>query len=221
MDTKRLEQIGETFIVSRLLDVGVLVAKPFFDQAGADLIGFTSIDDKTKFCRIQCKYRELKKVTSVQIDSKHVVGAYVLFLYVKAADQRHFYCLLPADVKRLFESKTAPSKTCFQLSITKKTLMALEKDKSISFTEEKVAAISELIKLSSPEAEFLRMVSGFVENVKQITAKQRKYMELKQLLHKIQMTNLQIKASEEKIEILEEYEGLMEKLIKDNTHKND
>jgi len=63
-------------------------------------------------------------------------------------------------------------------------------------------------------------LSGLVKNVKQMTAKQRKYMELKQLLHDIEITNLQIKASEEKTEILEEYGCLMEKLIKD-TPEND
>jgi hypothetical protein len=219
MDTKRLEQIGETFIVSRLLDGDILVAKPFFDQAGADLVGFTSIDDKAKFCRIQCKYRELKKTTSVQIDSKHVIGAYIFFLYIKAGDQSHFYCLLPADIRRLFQSKTASSKSFFKLNITKKSLMTLETDKAISFTREKVSAIFELIKKSTPGAELLHMISDLVKTTKQMTEKRRQYMELKQLLHEIQLTNQQIKSSEEKIEIMEEYGSLMEKLIKDQTHE--
>ena len=42
MDTKHLEQIGETFIVSSLLDAEILVAKPFFDRLGTDLVGFSS-----------------------------------------------------------------------------------------------------------------------------------------------------------------------------------
>jgi hypothetical protein len=52
MDTKRLEQIGETFVISSLLGAGILVAKPFFDQLGTDLVGFTSVDDKARLCPV-------------------------------------------------------------------------------------------------------------------------------------------------------------------------
>ena len=160
LDTKRLENIGETFIVSRLLDENILVAKPFFDRLGTDLIGFTSIDDKARFCRIQCKYRELKKSTSVQVDSNYVVGAFVLFLYIKASGKRHFYCLLPDDITRILKLKEIKNKKVYRLSITKTTLQSLEKDKYISFTQEKAAVVYKLMKASSPNVEFLRIIKG-------------------------------------------------------------
>lgn len=210
MDTKHLEQIGETFIVSSLLDAGILVAKPFFDRLGTDLVGFSSIDDKAKFCRIQCKYRELKKSTSVEIDSKYIVGAFILFLYIKASDKRHFYCLLPKDIKRIFLQNVTKKKKTFRLSITRKSLMSLEKDKSINFTQDKVLAISALMKSSSPDAEFRRMVSGLVQTTKKLTKTQREYSELKQLIHKIEIANLKKEACEEKLKILKEYHDFME-----------
>jgi len=122
MDTKRLEKIGESFVISSLLDENILVAKPFFDRLGTDLIGFTSIDDKAKFCRIQSKYRDLKISTFVQIDSEYVVGAFVLFLYIKADGKKYFYCLLPKDIKRILKQKTSKAKKVYRLSITRKGL---------------------------------------------------------------------------------------------------
>ena len=46
MDNKQLEQIGENLIVSTLLESEILLAKPFFDRHGADLIGFKAINDQ-------------------------------------------------------------------------------------------------------------------------------------------------------------------------------
>jgi hypothetical protein len=193
MDTKRLEQIGETFIVSSLLDAGILVAKPFFERLGTDLIGFTSIDDRAKFCRIQCKYRELKTTTSAQVDSEYVIGAFVLFLYIKNANKRHFYCFLPEDIKRIFVHKVTKGKNLFRLSITQRAMLTLDDDSSISFTQKKVSAISELMKMSSPDTEFRRIVKGLIQNYKELTEKQREHTDLKQLMHDIEVTSLEIR----------------------------
>lgn len=211
MDTKRLEQIGETFVTSSLLDAGILVAKPFFDRLGADLIGFTSIDDKAKFCRIQCKYRELKTTTSAQVDSEYVIGTFIFFLYIKNANKRHFYCFLPEDIKRIFVHKITKGKNFFRLSITQRAMLTLDDDSSISFTQQKVSAISELMKMSSPDTEFRRIVKGLIQNYKELTEKQREHADLKQLMHDIEVTSLKKQALGKKIKILEEYRALMEK----------
>jgi hypothetical protein len=218
MDTKRLEQIGETFIISKLLDAGILVAKPHFDCLGTDLVGFTSIDDKARFCRIQCKYRELKTTTSVQVDSKYVIGAFILFLYIKNSNNRHFYCLLPDDIKRIFDHKDAVAKKLFRLSITKRTILTLENDPSITFTQKKVSDISELMKTSSPDTEFRRIVKGFVQKYKQLTEEQAA---LKKLIHDFELTSLKRQALEEKITILEEYRGLMQKYYEEQVQKEE
>jgi len=101
------------------------------------------------------------------------------------------------------------------LSITRKSLMSLEKDKSINFTQDKVLAISALMKSSSPDAEFRRMVSGLVQTTKKLTKTQREYTELKQLIHKIEIANLKKEACEEKLKILKEYHDFMEEQSED------
>ena len=45
----------------RLLDAGLLVAKPKFDINGTDLLVFAEMKDGVKFCRIQCKGRSSEK----------------------------------------------------------------------------------------------------------------------------------------------------------------
>lgn len=219
MDTKQLEQIGETYIVSKLLDADILVAKPFFDRLGADLIGFTSIDDKAKFCRIQCKYRELKTKTFVEIDSSYVIGSFVLFLYIKYSGSKHFYCLLPDDISRIFVTKNKEGNELFKLSITKKVLKDLDDDLSISFTPGKVTNISELMKASSTDTEFRRIVKGLLHNYKELSEKQRKHTALKQLLHDLEINKLENESLEERIAILKEYRWLMKKYCEDQVQK--
>jgi hypothetical protein len=215
VDTKCLEQVGETFVIHSLLDAGILVAKPCFDQSGCDLIGFTSVDDKARFCRIQCKYRGVKTATYVEIDTNYVVGAFVLFVYVKTQQDRHFFCFLPEDIRRIFTQHTQGTKSVFRLSITRKTAVSLAKDKAISFTGEKVTAISNLMKSSSPDSEFRQLVSGLVRNVKEITRIQREHAKLQQLVHEIKIADLEKKACEEKLELLKEYMGFLEEHKKD------
>ena len=208
MDTKRLEQIAETFIVSRLQDAGILVAKPFFDQLGADLIGFTSIDDKEKFCRIQSKYRELKKSTSIKIDQKYVVGAFVLFLYIKYGGESHLFCFLPEDIHRIFRLNAKIS--VYRLSITPKILHSLDDDRLISLTREKIACIYEVMKASSANSELRILFSGLIEKFQKLSDKQRKLARLKPIMHEIEMKRLEKRAQEEKIEILEEHLRFLE-----------
>lgn len=215
MDTKLLEQVGETFVTSTLLSAGILVAKPFFDELGTDLIGFTSVDDKARFCRIQCKYRELKKRTCVEIDTKYVVGAFVLFLYVKTQEQRHLFCFLPEDIRRIFSEGTQGTRSVFRMSITQKTAESLASDKTIAFTRKKGIAIYNLMKSSSPDSEFRQLVSDLVRNVKEMTRMQRKQAELQELVHKIKMLDLEKKACDEQIELLEECMGYWEEYNKD------
>lgn len=210
MDTKRLEQIGETFIVSKLLDANILVSKPFFDRMGADLIGFTSIDDKARFCRIQCKYRELKTRTHVQVSEEYVVGSFVIFIYVKCSDKIFFLCFLPNDIKKFF-SHSEKGNGSFRLELTKKSITELRNDKSIIFSSKKIDEISKLMRSSSVDAEFKQLVKGIVQNYKDLTKTQREQADLKELLHNIELTTIKKQFLKEKISILKEYRRLMQK----------
>ena len=220
MDTKRLEQIGETFIIYRLLEAGILVAKPFFDRLGSDLIGFISVDDKTSFCRIQCKYRGVKKATCVEIDKKYVTGAFILFLYVKIQQERHLFCFLPKDIRRTFTQGRQRTKNIFRLQISRKSTESLLKDKAIAFTRKKVTAISNLMQSSPPNSEIRRMVSNLAQKMKKLERMRRECDELQQLIHGAKIADMEKKACEEKLEILEEYMGLLGKNI-ENENLND
>jgi hypothetical protein len=217
MDTKRLEQIGELFIISRLLEEGILVAKPYFEQKGADLIGFKSFDDKARFCRIQCKYRELKKITPLDVNTEYVVGSFILFIYIKCDGKRHFYCLLPRDIHNIFKRKNR----IFYLAITRKVLTILDNKASIQFTQSKISDISKLMKSSSPDAEYRRMFSGLVKKTKRFLILHRKREKLQKkidrlgrIINQIKFLDKEIKANDEKIKILKEYTALMNKYIK-------
>jgi len=210
VDTKYLEKIGESFITHILLEAGILVAKPLFDQLGSDLIGFTSVDDSARFCRIQCKYREVKKTTCVEIDKEYVTGAFILFVYVKVQQERHLFCFLPEDIRRTFTQGRQRTKNIFRLQITRKAIESLVKDKAIAFTRKKATAISNLMKSSPPNSELRRMVSNLARQMKEVERIRRKHDELQQLIHEIEIADMEKKACEEKLEILEEYMGFWE-----------
>lgn len=51
-DITVMEYTAEDFIAHKLQRSGFLVAKPKFDQDGADLHAFLDVKDNAKFCRI-------------------------------------------------------------------------------------------------------------------------------------------------------------------------
>jgi len=208
MDTKRLEQIGKDFISSTLQDSGILVAEPRFDCLGTDLIGFTSVDDEGKFCRIQCKYRELKKSTSIKIDSKYVVGAFVLFLYIKYAGKRHIFCFLPEDINRIFKHNAENS--LYQLCITPKIILSLNNDKSISFSDAKKASIYEVLNSSSPNSELKLLILGIIKKINKLNKTKDKLIGLMQIQHKIEIARLKNQMLKEMIEMTEDHINFIE-----------
>jgi len=80
MDTSKSEHTSESAIASVLQARGLLVAKPYFDQRGADLLGFRHICGGAKFCRIQSKYRQAG--SHISIPAHYVPGAFVCIAYV-------------------------------------------------------------------------------------------------------------------------------------------
>jgi len=215
MDTKRLEQIGETFVISRLLSAGILVAKPFFDQSGTDLVGFTSVDDRARFCRIQCKYRELKKRTSVEVESKYVVGAFVLFLYLKAKKATDLFCFLPEDIRHVFKQSSKGAGSVFRLSITQKTALSLDKFEAIDFTQERITAIFDLMKSSSPDFEIRQLLPDLLETMTKIMKMHREHAKLQKMINEIEVATLRKEACDVQLKMLKEHVALLEEKIQD------
>lgn len=126
MDTSQSENTAEHAIASILSARGLLVAKPYFDQRGADLLGFRHISGGAKFCRIQRKYRQAG--SSISIPVHYVPGAFTCIAYVvpkKGSDKdltKHaMYCFLSEDIKQWNKNSgnyvlSLPSfETCAQL----------------------------------------------------------------------------------------------------------
>ncbi|KQV53298.1 hypothetical protein ASC95_11150 [Pelomonas sp. Root1217] len=100
MDTSILENVAEDLISHRLQQAGLLVAKPKFDQAGADLLAFAGMADGVKFCRIQCKGRTLQGADSnIVIVEGYVTNGLVTILYVEGPNYSgDLYCFFASEV---------------------------------------------------------------------------------------------------------------------------
>jgi len=219
MYTKHLEHIGESLVIYSLLEAGILVAKPFFDKAGADLVGITSVDNRAKICRIQCKYRELKTRTSVVVDSEYVKGAFVLFLYLKFDGEKHLLCFLPKDIRKFYRKGHLKNKDVYRLSINSKTFSQLTSNNSLMFTEAKVNNLNKLISESSSDMEMRRLAKDMIRKSRELINTHQKADRLKDIIHQIKILDIEKKANEEKMEILQDYVQFMEKYkdqIKDN-----
>lgn len=88
MDTSVLEHIAELKIAHELQKHNILIAKPYFDQNGTDLLAFSKMEDGVKFCRIQCKGRTVIKdgKNGIEIPKDYVTGGFIVFLYVDFGD---------------------------------------------------------------------------------------------------------------------------------------
>lgn len=209
VDTRLLEQIGETLITSKLLEAGILAAKPFFDHLGADLIGFTSIDDRGRFCRIQCKYRRLRRTASVVVDTSYVVGAFILFVCVQEDTDKRLYCFTPEEIAHVFKSSTTRSRSVFRLTITQNTTSALSNYDYLRNPQQRNAAIFHLIKVASPTSELQKIFSGLSFQMQKIAKLQKQREELQELIHQNEVLELEKNANDEQIAILKEYEEVL------------
>lgn len=211
MDNKHIEQIGETLVESKLLEAGILLAKPFFDHHGADLIGFTAIDDRGLFCRIQCKYRTLRRTTSVAVDASYVVGAFILFVCVQMDNEKRLYCFTPEEVVRGFKSSMVRSRSFFRLTITRKSASALSDYDYLQHPQERKAAILNLIMVASPNCELQRVFSRLLSQIQELSKLQRRRDDLRERVHKIEIIELEQKACDDQLTVLKEYKEVLEK----------
>jgi hypothetical protein len=105
VDTAQKEKIAENAIASILSSRGLLVAKPYFDQRGADLLGFLHICGGAKFCRVQVKYRQAG--SNIEIPVHYVPGAFLCVVYLVPKEEVDndattyaFYCFFPDDIRQ-------------------------------------------------------------------------------------------------------------------------
>ena len=215
MDSRQSEQIAENAIVSELLREGILIAKPFFDRQGGDLIGFTAIDKRACIGLIQSKYRDCTKRNSVALPREYVVDAFVLGLYLVAPTSRGLAFLLPDDIRRLFQEGWDDGKPVFRLSLTPEMATDLLSDSSLKLTPAKAAAIKELMRDSSAAAELIAhfrnaQLGTGLQRVKEAAERMHRLMDMRE---RYRMVELQSKLTAEHLETLDEYLGLLDECI--------
>ena len=158
MDTSVMEYTAEDLIAHKLLRSSILVAKPKFDQEGADLLAFLAVKDGAKFCRIQCKGRSLVHSSTAQIHVRTdwVTDAFIVFLFLETGrkDETSLYCFTPSDIR----SHWIKEPDHFSLTITPAKLKS--ELVPFAFSEEKVGQIKAIIRAADLAKEFEQVVHG-------------------------------------------------------------
>lgn len=102
-DNKPNEKQAESLIEHHLLKHKFKVAKPSFDQHGADLLILDGIEQKnTRFLKIQSKLRTIsdKGNSLVDIQQEYVTDNFVLFLYVNREEEdERLYVFFKEDIE--------------------------------------------------------------------------------------------------------------------------
>ena len=155
MDTSILENIAELKIAHELQKHGILVAKPFFDQNGTDLLAFMKMNDGVKFCRIQCKGRSLPKGKSsnISIPQSYVSNGFIVFLYLDFGDYKDgLYIFYTTEIK----SWTLNENKEYVLSLTNSNVKDKLKKYILSYS--RISMIKNLIQIEELMPEFNKIV---------------------------------------------------------------
>ena len=158
MDTSVMEYTAEDLIAHKLQRSSILVAKPKFDQEGADLLAFLAVNDGARFCRIQCKGRSLIGAETAHIDvrSDWVTDAFIVFLFVETGrqDETYLYCFTSDEIRDNWTGGNGR----FSLTITP---AKIESDLvPFRFSEEKVERIKQIIRAADVAKEFSQVIHG-------------------------------------------------------------
>ena len=205
MNTSRLASICEKETELALLKCRILVAKPLEDILGADLIGFTTLADRWRLFRIQCKYRSLGRSTHVELPVKYVAGAFVLFLYLVIGDKSHFLCFLPGDIHSHFKKLPNGSQSLLRLTLTKKQALTLVDNKSLHFDSGKQKEIVALTLAESTDAEMRRAFAHVIKLNEVARKAEARANRLRKLSQDVELATHQLESAKQHAEILEEY----------------
>ncbi len=212
-DTKKWEMIAEFRIASDLLASGVLVAKPFFDQLGGDLIGFINGDNTGFTCRVQCKYRDCSRRSEVRIPVEYTENAFLLCLYLVLPDRNGQAFLLPDDIRKRFATGRMHSKDVLRLTLTPATAVALIDDRDLALTPEKVKEIKSLTKSSSALARMFQDSRKVIDSARKAMESRERAEKLQSLLYEARIAEIQRKSAEDHLATMQEYIALLESQI--------
>jgi hypothetical protein len=210
-DTRHPEGIAEHHFASALSRMGLLIAKPFFDRYGADLLGFIQADNKGVMCRIQAKYRDCRTRSQVEVPVEYTRKAFLLCLYLVTANGDHHAYLLPDQIRKRFTRTTVGSKAVYRLSLTANVAKELGVDDALKLTPEKFLAIKGLMLKSSVLAEMAKDAKKVVASADEVIQGNHNIRRLQELIYEATIAELQVKSANEQIETLEACLALLEK----------
>lgn len=142
VDNSIFEKEAEYRIQVKLINFGILISKPIFDQLGADLIALDSLSNENKYLRVQCKGRGLisSKNTNISIPKEYVSDSFVLLLYLKTIENLNLiYCFFPDDIRNWEHS----NKSNYIIRLTNRNY--INKLQDFKITLEKVNKIKKMI----------------------------------------------------------------------------
>ncbi|NQU25649.1 MAG: hypothetical protein HQ567_30550 [Candidatus Nealsonbacteria bacterium] len=206
--------IAESRFASDLLAAGILVAKPYFDQLGGDLIGFINVDNMGFTCRVQCKYRDCRRRSEVQIPIEYTENAFLLCLHLVLPDRSGQAFLLPDDIRERFVTGRMRGKDLLRLTLTPATAVALIDDRDLALTPERVKAIQSLTRSSSALAKMYEDSRKVIDSAGEAMELRERADKLEWLLYEARIAEIQKKSAEGHLATMQEYVALLESQIK-------
>ncbi|ROZ61653.1 hypothetical protein EEB15_32215 [Ramlibacter sp. WS9] len=143
----------------------LVVAKPYTDMLGADLIAFSEFDDGLRFCRIQCKGRSLKEKgrTTIQIPKSYVDSPFMVVLFLMFdRGSSQLLCFFSSDIRQWQSS----AKGTYVLSLSRKKVE--EHLQFYRFSESKMDILKTLIQKANESGTFYEAVYGSANAVLKI-----------------------------------------------------
>jgi len=133
--------------------------------------------------------------------------------------KKRLYCFTAEEIRNVFTTSSVRSKAILRLAISTKTASVLSKYDYLEHQKERTAAIIDLMKTASPIAELRRAFSRLNVSIKELSDIRQKRDDLKELIHKGEVLELEIEANDEKIAILEDYKEVLKKQIRQKQRK--
>lgn len=165
MDTSILEYTAEDLIAHKLQRAGILVAKPRFDQGGADLLAILQVRDGARFARVQCKGRTLLTDgrSEVVIKERYVSAGFVLFLFVETGQSNctHLYCFFATDIRSRFHQRND------ELVLTLRYNRFDDELRDLEATAHRIEALKRIIPTTDVDEEFGKVTFGKMHAVEE------------------------------------------------------
>lgn len=209
-DTRSPELTAESRLVSDLMPIGILVAKPYYEQMGADLLGFMAAAPNGCICRIQSKYRDCTKRAKVEIPAEYVEDAFLLYLHLVVGEELYQAFLLPDDIRQRFASVTLRGKDVFRLSISPRGAVELGGDPELALTPKKLKALASLMRSSTVLAKMYRDAMSIFSRAQKAIALGKRARRLQDLIHRVRVAELQKEATEAQLALMQQLLAQME-----------